>query len=56
MASECRWTCREVLFVYMVVLIAECWAEMVFLVKIGLGAGLLAFRAATGIDAWLVVH
>ena len=44
------------LFVWVDCLITDCWAEMVFLVKVGLGTGSLAFRAATWIDAWLVVH
>ena len=44
------------LFVWVDRLIVDFWAEMVFLLKVGLGAGLLAFRAATVIYAWLVVH
>ena len=44
------------LLVWVDCLIADYWAEMVFLVKVGLGAGSLDFRAATGTDAWLVVE
>ena len=37
-------------------MIADCWDEMVFHVKVGLGDGLLDIRAVMKIDDWLAVH